>query len=46
MAIMGRDASYSGKKIKWDELYASEDKLGPEDWVWGDYQPREVPKPG
>ena len=46
MAIMGRDASYTGKKIQWDEYYASDDKLGPENWAWGDYQPRDVPKPG
>ena len=46
MALMGRDASYTGKKIKWDEFHASDDKLGPENWAWGDYQPREVAKPG
>jgi predicted dehydrogenase len=46
MAIMGREASYTGKKIEWDKLHASDVKLGPENWAWGDYQPREVAKPG
>ncbi|MCH2179270.1 MAG: Gfo/Idh/MocA family oxidoreductase [Mariniblastus sp.] len=46
MAIMGREASYTGKKIEWDKLHESDVKLGPENWAWGDYQPREVAKPG
>ncbi len=46
MAIMGREASYTGKKIKWDEMMASDQKLGPKQLAWGDYEPDKVAKPG
>lgn len=46
MAIMGREACYTGEKITWDELMASDARLGPEKYVMGDYEPAKVAKPG
>lgn len=46
MAIMGREACYTGKKITWDELMASEVVLGPDNYAMGDYEPDPVAKPG
>lgn len=46
LAIMGREASYTGKKIKWSELMQSEKKLGPVRLDFGDYTPDKVPMPG
>ena len=46
MALMGRDAAYTGQEIKWDEYLKSETRLGPEELKWGDYEPAPVAKPG
>jgi predicted dehydrogenase len=47
MAIMGRDAAYTGQKIMWDEFMKSEKRLGPEDIYNADnYEPDPVAKPG
>ncbi|MFK7766731.1 MAG: Gfo/Idh/MocA family protein [Mariniblastus sp.] len=46
MAIMGRNASYTGKKITWDELMADETRLGPTDYSLADYEPLPVAMPG
>lgn len=46
MAIMGREACYTGKKITWDQLMASEVRLGPDNYEFGDYKPAKVAKPG
>lgn len=46
LAIMGREASYTGKKIRWSELMQSEKRLGPEKLEFGDYAPDKVPMPG
>ena len=46
MALIGRQASYTGQKMDWDEYYHSDQKLGPEKWEWGDYEPAPVAKPG
>lgn len=46
MAIMGREACYTGQKITWDELMKSETRLGPENYEWNDYEPAAVAKPG
>ncbi len=46
LAIMGRMATYSGKKITWEELMKSETVLGPTEYAWGDVQTRPVPIPG
>ena len=46
MALMGRDAAYSGKKIKWEDYLKSEVVLGPESYDDADYTPNPVAIPG
>lgn len=47
MAIMGRDAAYTGKKIMWKDFMKSDRKLGPPDIYNADnYVPEPVAKPG
>ena len=46
MALIGRDASYTGKKIMWEDYLKSEARLGPKDYAWGDYKPAPVAMPG
>ena len=46
LAIMGREACYSGKKLTWDEFIKSEERLGPTEYKWGDYEPKPVRLPG
>ena len=46
MALMARDAAYTGKKIKWDEYLKSEVVLGPESYDDADYQPDRIAIPG
>ncbi len=46
MTLMGRDACYTGQKIKTEEYWNNETKLGPETYDWNDYEPDPVPKPG
>ena len=43
MAIMGRDACYTGKRIKWDEFLNDQTKLGP---ALGNFEQWPVPIPG
>ncbi len=40
LAIMGREACYTGETITWDKAMKSEVKLGPDSYAWG-----EAPKP-
>lgn len=49
IAIMGREAAYTGKAISWDEIMASGLRYGPETYEMGplpDYQEKAVPVPG
>lgn len=49
VAIMGREAAYTGKGITWDEIMASNLRYGPETYEMGplpDYQEGVVPVPG
>jgi predicted dehydrogenase len=46
MAIMGREAAYSGQIIKWDDMLSSNQKLGPDRPDWGDAPAVEVAMPG
>ncbi len=46
MALFGRDAAYSGKKLEWDQFMQSEVVLGPESWADQDYVPDPVAIPG
>jgi predicted dehydrogenase len=45
-AILGREAAYTGKSLKWDEVLASELDLSPPKYEFGDNPVRPVPKPG
>jgi hypothetical protein len=46
MAIMGREAAYSGQLIKWDDVLASELKLGPDRPDWGPAPEVDIRMPG
>lgn len=46
MALMGRDAAYTGQKLEWEEYLKSDRRLGPETYEWGDFEPHPVAKPG
>lgn len=48
MALMGRQASYTGQQILWEEFLNDDNLVGPapEDWKWGDYDAGPVPIPG
>jgi predicted dehydrogenase len=45
-AIMGREATYSGHDITWDQALQSATKLGPERLEFGDYSIPKSPRPG
>ncbi len=44
--IMGREACYSGQEITWDQIMASETKLGPDKYEFGPYATPPVALPG
>jgi predicted dehydrogenase len=46
MAIMGREAAYTGKIVTWDQIMASEKKLGPEKLAWAEMKVDPVAVPG
>lgn len=49
VAILGREAAYTGKPITWDEIMASNLRYGPEKYEMGalpDYHEGEAPVPG
>lgn len=49
VAILGREAAYTGKPITWDEIMASNLRYGPEKYEMGalpDYHEGEAPIPG
>lgn len=49
VAIMGREAAYTGKKITWDEIMASDLRYGPTEYALGplpDYEEGMAPVPG
>lgn len=48
MAMMARSSAYSGKQVTWDEILASNEKLGPETYAFGSVPGivEEVPRPG
>ncbi|MFM8261694.1 MAG: Gfo/Idh/MocA family protein [Pirellula sp.] len=46
MAIMGREAAYSGEVIRWDDLKDSKMSLVPDKIEWGDAPAVEVRQPG
>lgn len=46
LAIMGREACYTGKTITWEEAMNSPQDLTPEKYEWGDLATPEVATPG
>lgn len=49
IAILGREAAYTGKAITWDEIMASNLRYGPETYAMGPlpgYKEGEAPRPG
>jgi predicted dehydrogenase len=47
VAIMGRESAYTGKAISYDDLLASDQRLGPDTYALGDVRlPAEPPRPG
>lgn len=46
LAISGRMAAYTGKKLTWDEVMNSQQDLTPEAYEWGDIPVPEVAVPG
>jgi predicted dehydrogenase len=46
MAIMAREASYTGQEILWDAMWEDATVLGPAKLEWGGYDPGPVPVPG
>ena len=45
-AIMGREAAYTGKMVKWDEILNSDLDLSPPEYAFGAAPSRGVPMPG
>jgi len=45
-AILGREAAYTGKSLKWEEMLHSELDLSPPKYEFGENAVRPVPKPG
>ncbi|MEQ8785028.1 MAG: Gfo/Idh/MocA family oxidoreductase [Pirellulaceae bacterium] len=46
MAIMGREACYTGQTIDWETAINSKQKLGPDTYEWGDVATPEIAMPG
>lgn len=46
LAILGRMAAYTGKRITWEEALNSKEKLGPEKYEWGQIAMPPVAMPG
>ena len=46
IAIMGRMANYTGETITWEQAMASQERLGPATYEWGDVPEPEVAIPG
>jgi hypothetical protein len=47
VAIMGREAAYTGQLITWDQMLACTQDLAPDTLKWGDsFKPTPMPMPG
>jgi predicted dehydrogenase len=46
LAIMGREACYTGQSLEWDAALNAEMRLGPTTYEWGDVPVDSVPMPG
>jgi predicted dehydrogenase len=46
VALLGRTAAYTGQTVTWEELLASREKLGPDQYAWGEAPELSVAVPG
>lgn len=46
MAILGREAAYTGKRLTWKDMLASKQDLAPKKYEWGPHPVSGVPMPG
>jgi predicted dehydrogenase len=46
MALLAREAAYTGKRLTWDALLKSNQNLAPKAYAWGDIPTPAVPMPG
>ncbi len=46
VSVMGRMCTYTGQELTWDQVMASQEKLGPAAYEWGDVPEPPVPVPG
>jgi predicted dehydrogenase len=46
LAIMGREAAYTGEVITWEKAMSSQQNLVPANFAWADAPVRPVPRPG
>jgi hypothetical protein len=46
LAIMGREAAYTGEVITWEKAFNSQQQLVPANFAWTDAPVRPVPRPG
>jgi predicted dehydrogenase len=46
LAIMGRNAAYTGKTVTWEQILNSKESLGPKKYEWSSFDPGPVPVPG
>ncbi|MBM3982842.1 MAG: Gfo/Idh/MocA family oxidoreductase [Planctomycetes bacterium] len=46
MAIMAREAAYTGKRLTWKQLMASNQNIAPAKYEWGEIETPPVPTPG
>lgn len=46
LAIMGREACYTGQEITWEQAMNSQQRLGPTEYKWGDVEAEPVATPG
>jgi predicted dehydrogenase len=46
LAIMGRNAAYTGQPITWEQALNSNVRLVPTEFSWGDLPANPIPKPG
>ena len=46
LALLGRQAAYTGATVTWDECFKSDERLGPAHYAWGDAPESKVAIPG
>ena len=46
MAVLAREAAYTGKRLMWKDLFASKQDLSPKQYAWGPNPVPGVPMPG